>query len=149
MSLETVTKTEFKARALEYFRQVESTGKRVVITDRGQPTIEIRRYRNDHRSPLEVLEGSVVEYKDPTGPVADDDWEIGASLNQLHRTDTDLIEENIMADQLVIAWQVEFDDGSIELWPAKDVQGTPAFGRWVTPLVAGSSAVDQAPETSE
>ena len=52
----------------------------------------------------------------------------------------------IMADQSVIAWQVEFEDGSIELWPAKDIQGTPAFGRWVTPLVAGGPTVDQAPE---
>lgn len=51
-----------------------------------------------------------------------------------------------MADQSVIAWQVEFEDGSIELWPAKDVQGTPAFGRLVTPLIAGGPTVDQAPE---
>ncbi|WP_290648676.1 hypothetical protein [Aquisalimonas sp.] len=75
MSEEQITKSQFKARALEYFRQVELSGEPVVITDRGQPTVEIRRYRADKRSPLEKLRGSVVEFKDPLGPVAEDDWE--------------------------------------------------------------------------
>jgi antitoxin (DNA-binding transcriptional repressor) of toxin-antitoxin stability system len=75
MSQEHVTKTQFKAKALEYFRQVETSGDSVVITDRGQPTVEVRRYRSDQRSPLEILRGSVVEYKKPTEPVAEDDWE--------------------------------------------------------------------------
>jgi antitoxin (DNA-binding transcriptional repressor) of toxin-antitoxin stability system len=70
-----VTKSQFKAKALEYFRQVEMSGESVVITDRGHPTVEIRRYRHDQRSPLEKLHGSVVEYKGPTDPVAEDDWE--------------------------------------------------------------------------
>lgn len=74
MSQELITKSQFKARALEYFRQVEKSGNPVVITDRGQPTVEIRRYRSDHRSPLERLKGSVVEFKSPTEPVAVDDW---------------------------------------------------------------------------
>jgi antitoxin (DNA-binding transcriptional repressor) of toxin-antitoxin stability system len=78
MTQERITKSQFKARALEYFRLVETSGESVVVTDRGQPTVEIRRYRTDKRSPLEVLEGSVVEYKDPFEPVAEDDWEAGA-----------------------------------------------------------------------
>lgn len=75
MQQEHVTKSQFKAKALEYFRQVETSGETVVVTDRGHPTIEIRRYRTDQRSPLEKLRGSVVEYKAPTEPVAEDDWE--------------------------------------------------------------------------
>ena len=75
MTQEQVTKSQFKARALEFMRQVETSGESVVITDRGQPTIEIRRYRADQRSPLEKLKGSVVEYKAPTEPVAENDWE--------------------------------------------------------------------------
>lgn len=74
MTQELITKSRFKARALEYFRQVETSGQSVVVTDRGQPTVEVRRYRGDHRSPLERLRGSVVEFKDPTEPVAVDDW---------------------------------------------------------------------------
>lgn len=76
MDHELVTKSQFKARALEYFRQVETSGEAVVITDRGHPTVEVRRYRSDQRSPLEKLKGSVVEFREPTEPVAEDDWEV-------------------------------------------------------------------------
>lgn len=76
MNIEHVTKTQFKSKALEYFRQVEATGEVVVITDRGEPTIEVRRYQSDQRSPLERLRGSVVDYRSPTEPVAADEWEV-------------------------------------------------------------------------
>jgi len=72
---ERVTKSEFKAKALEYFRDVEKSGRTIVVTDRGQPTVEIRRFRSDERSPLDKLKGSVVELIDPTEPVAVDDWD--------------------------------------------------------------------------
>lgn len=78
MNQEHVTKSQFKARALEYFRKVESSGKALVVTDRGQPVIEIRRYRSDRRSPLDTLRGSVIEFKDPFEPVAQDDWEVSS-----------------------------------------------------------------------
>lgn len=71
-----VTKSQFKARALEYFRQVEISGEALVVTDRGKPVIEVRRYRNDARTPLEKLRGSVVKYTGPTQPVATEDWEL-------------------------------------------------------------------------
>jgi hypothetical protein len=48
--------------------------------------------------------------------------------------------------QKVLAWQVEFESGEVELWPAKDIDGVPAFGRWVTPLVAGGETLDQCPD---
>lgn len=69
-----VSKSEFKARALEFFRQVEASGETVVVTDHGKPTLEVRPYRTYERNPLDVLRGSVVRYNDPTGPV-DVDWE--------------------------------------------------------------------------
>ncbi len=75
MNQEQVTKSQFKAKALEYFRKVETSGESLVVTDRGQPTVEIRRYRSDKRSPLERLRGSILEFKNPTEPVAEDDWE--------------------------------------------------------------------------
>lgn len=48
----------------------------------------------------------------------------------------------------VIAWQVEFEDGSVELWPAGEIIGVPAFGRWVTPLVAGGPVRDHDAEVA-
>ncbi|WP_335342615.1 type II toxin-antitoxin system Phd/YefM family antitoxin [Sedimenticola hydrogenitrophicus] len=72
---EQVSKSQFKAKALELFRQVESSGDAVIVTDHGKPTIEVRRYRKTERSPLEVLKGSVTEYKEPTEAVGEGDWE--------------------------------------------------------------------------
>ncbi|MBO9331197.1 prevent-host-death protein [Achromobacter sp. HZ01] len=76
MSTLHVSKTEFKARALELFRQVEATGEPIVVTDHGKPALEIRPYRAaPQRDPLEVLRGSVLRFDDPLSPVGDDVWE--------------------------------------------------------------------------
>ncbi|MCG1042679.1 type II toxin-antitoxin system Phd/YefM family antitoxin [Mycetohabitans sp. B8] len=74
MEFKQVSKSEFKAKALEFFRQVEASGERVVVTDHGKPALEVRPYRNHERNPLDVLRGSVVRYDDPTEPV-DVEWE--------------------------------------------------------------------------
>ena len=70
-----VSKSQFKAKALEFFRQVESSGEPLVVTDHGLPKLEIRPYKSSTRNPLDVLRGSVLRYDNPTAPVADDDWE--------------------------------------------------------------------------
>ena len=70
-----VSKSQFKAKALEFFRQIETSGEPVVVTDRGQPKLEIRPYKPHTRTPLDVLRGSVLRYDNPTAPVAEDDWE--------------------------------------------------------------------------
>ena len=70
-----VSKSQFKAKALEILRRVEATGEPVLVTDHGKPTIEVRRHRSLARSPLDLLRGSVVEYRDPTEPVGEQDWE--------------------------------------------------------------------------
>jgi antitoxin (DNA-binding transcriptional repressor) of toxin-antitoxin stability system len=74
MDSQQVSKTEFKAKALEFFRQVEASGESVVVTDRGRPTLELRPYRGLERDPLEMLRGSVVRYDGPTDPL-DVDWD--------------------------------------------------------------------------
>ncbi len=73
-----VSKSEFKARALELFRQVESSGQSLIVTDHGEPTLEIRPYRAVKRSPLELLRGSVILYVGPTAAVGEDEWESSA-----------------------------------------------------------------------
>ena len=73
--MELISKTEFKAHALEVLRDIEQSGKPRIITDRGKPTLEIRKLRQQEIPPLEVLKGTVVKYAAATEPVADDDWE--------------------------------------------------------------------------
>ena len=75
MDSKTVSKSEFKAKALEYFRRVETSGQSVVVTDHGRPTLEVRPYRGVDRNPLDVLRASVVRYDNATDPVAEEEWE--------------------------------------------------------------------------
>ena len=70
-----VSKSKFKAKALEYFRAIEQSGEAIIITDHGRPSLEIRPYRKVEKDPLEQLRGSVLHYERPTEPVAEDDWE--------------------------------------------------------------------------
>lgn len=71
-----ISKSKFKAKALEYFRQIEATGEPVIITDNGKPRLEIRPIAQSKRNPLDELRGSVLWYDDPFSPAADeDDWE--------------------------------------------------------------------------
>ena len=73
----TISKSRFKARALELFRQVERTGTPIVITDRGTPVLTVAPYREAPKDALRALRESVVKYDAPTKPVGDDDWESG------------------------------------------------------------------------
>jgi antitoxin (DNA-binding transcriptional repressor) of toxin-antitoxin stability system len=72
-----VSKSRFKAQALELFRQVEASGEPLVVTDHGRPTLEVRPYRPARRAadPLEELRGSVLRFDDPFAPVGENDWE--------------------------------------------------------------------------
>ncbi|HKJ01026.1 MAG TPA: type II toxin-antitoxin system Phd/YefM family antitoxin [Longimicrobiales bacterium] len=74
---DTISKSRFKARALEYFREVERTGRELVITDRGEPVIRIVPYRAEPGRTLQSLRESVVRYDAPTEPVDEDTWEAG------------------------------------------------------------------------
>lgn len=73
--MDTVSKSRFKAKALDYFRQVERTGKELIVTDRGKPVLKIVPYHGEAREVLRTLRGSVLKYDDPTAPVAVEDWE--------------------------------------------------------------------------
>ena len=70
-----ISKSRFKARALEHFRHVEETGEELIITDHGRGTIRVTRYLADQQDPLHALRGSVTRYMDPESPVAEEDWE--------------------------------------------------------------------------
>jgi len=70
----TISKSQFKPRALEYFRKVETTGKPIVITDHGKPVLKLIPYSADPEESLKELRGTVLEFVDPTEPIGLDDW---------------------------------------------------------------------------
>ena len=72
---EKISKSKFKQRALEYFREVERTGKEFTITDRGKPVIKIISYSEEPEKKIEALRGTLVKYDQPTEPVGIEDWE--------------------------------------------------------------------------
>jgi prevent-host-death family protein len=72
---QSVSKSQFKSKALEYFRQVETTGKSLVITDRGRPVLKLVPFAEDPAEVLRELRQSVLRYENPTEPVATEDWE--------------------------------------------------------------------------
>jgi antitoxin (DNA-binding transcriptional repressor) of toxin-antitoxin stability system len=69
-----ISKTEFTVNAPEYFRQIETSGEAIIVTDHGKPAFEIRLYREAQRAPLDVLRGSVLRFEDATDSVAVGDW---------------------------------------------------------------------------
>jgi len=69
-----ISKSEFKAKALEILRAVADTGEPVLITDRGTPTVEVRPYRGALRDAKELLRGSVLTFENPTEPTGEQ-WE--------------------------------------------------------------------------
>ena len=73
-----VSKSQFKARALELFRAIEESGEPMIITDRGKPVLEVRPVKEKPKvDPLEKLKGRVIWYDQPFEPaVDDDDWEV-------------------------------------------------------------------------
>ncbi|MBM3358575.1 MAG: type II toxin-antitoxin system Phd/YefM family antitoxin [Betaproteobacteria bacterium] len=74
----TVSKSKFKPRALEYFRQVEETRQGLIITDRGKPVLKITPYepaRARKAAPAGRLRGAILRYDSPFEPVGLEDWE--------------------------------------------------------------------------
>lgn len=71
-----VSKAQFKPRALHYFREVERTRQKLIITDRGKPVLKIMPYSDDPQEGLKKLRGSLLKYEDPTEPVGLEDWEV-------------------------------------------------------------------------
>lgn len=72
--LQTVSKANFKAQALEYLRNVEKKKTPLVISHNGKPVVKVIPYSDE--DPIKTLRGTIVFYKNPTASVGDKDWEI-------------------------------------------------------------------------
>jgi antitoxin (DNA-binding transcriptional repressor) of toxin-antitoxin stability system len=70
-----VSKSRFKAKALEYFRRLEKEDGELIITDHGKPVLKITRYQERPADSMRQLKGSVLKYEAPDQPVGMDDWE--------------------------------------------------------------------------
>lgn len=71
-----VTKSRFDSRTLDYCREVETSGRELVITDRGQPVLRVVPYRQaDPEHLLSFFRGTLLHYDEPTEPVGVEDWE--------------------------------------------------------------------------
>lgn len=76
---QTVSKSKFKAQALEFLRNVEKTKTSLVITHTGKPVIKVMPYQKEDsdKAILESLRGSVLYYLDPDEPAIDlEDWDM-------------------------------------------------------------------------
>jgi prevent-host-death family protein len=70
-----ISKSKFKPHALKYFRDVERTGKALIISDHGKPVVKIVPYTENTPKILQFMRNSVIEYVEPFDPVGLDDWE--------------------------------------------------------------------------
>ncbi|MFZ5571541.1 MAG: type II toxin-antitoxin system Phd/YefM family antitoxin [Thermodesulfobacteriota bacterium] len=70
-----ISKSQFKPRVLQLFREIERTGRALIITDRGKPVLKIEPYAEKPSDILKILRNTVIKYEDPTAPVGLDDWE--------------------------------------------------------------------------
>jgi len=68
-----ISKSEFKLRASHYFREVEKTGKNLIISNHGKPVVKIVPYSDDPDNTLKSLRNTVLKYEEPTEPVNFDD----------------------------------------------------------------------------
>lgn len=67
------SKSQFKLRASYYFREVEKSGKNLIIGPHGKPVIKIVSYTEYPETALEALRNTVIDYKEPTEPVSVDE----------------------------------------------------------------------------
>lgn len=69
-----VSKSELKAKILEYLRNVEKEKQELIVTHAGKPVAKIIPYKE--KAILESLRNTVLYYNDPTEPVGQNDWEV-------------------------------------------------------------------------
>ncbi len=70
-----ISKSQFKARALELFREVETTGTPLIVTDRGEPVLEIRPYKPPVEDPMAAARAALLYFDNSLDPVGEEDWE--------------------------------------------------------------------------
>ncbi len=65
----TISKAKLKPQLLKYLREVQTSGKELIVTHRGRPVLKIVPYTEKPPVLLKKLRGSVTKYQDPLKPV--------------------------------------------------------------------------------
>jgi len=75
---QTISKSQFKAHALELLRMVEKQKQPLIITHDGKPVAKVIPYKEESKPEdvLKSLRGSVLRYDNPTEPVGLEDWDM-------------------------------------------------------------------------
>ena len=71
-----LTKTTFKAHALEHLRNVQANKRPLIILDRGKPVLKVIPYAEDMDAELGKFRNLLIRYDDPTAPVGLADWQL-------------------------------------------------------------------------
>ncbi|MDA1079731.1 MAG: type II toxin-antitoxin system Phd/YefM family antitoxin [bacterium] len=71
----TISKSQFKPKALEYLRLVELKRERLIITHKGKPVAQVMPYEDESEAIRKKLANSLLFYTDPLEPVGLEDWE--------------------------------------------------------------------------
>ncbi len=74
--MRTISKSQFKPKSLQYFREIQKKGHEIIITDHGKPVVIISPFKKDSQVILKELKNSVLQYDDPLEPVAEDEWDV-------------------------------------------------------------------------
>lgn len=77
MQITTVSKSKFKAKALEYFRLVQLKNESFVITHNNKPVAKVTPFKEvDYKDILKKMAGSITYIGDVESPVGVEDWEV-------------------------------------------------------------------------
>lgn len=73
-----VSKSKFKAKALEYFRMVQTTGNPVLVSHNEDPVIQVSLYNptNSQKDLFKKLSNAITYLGDIESPVGVNDWKV-------------------------------------------------------------------------
>lgn len=70
-----ISKSKFKPKSLEYFREIEENDEEIIITDHQRPVLRIIPFKPKLEEAMRLLRNSVKRFDKPTEPVGVDEWE--------------------------------------------------------------------------
>jgi antitoxin (DNA-binding transcriptional repressor) of toxin-antitoxin stability system len=103
-----ISKSKFKPRMLQFFREVERTGKALIITDRGKPVLKIKPYSEKPTDAIKILRNSVIKYEKPTAPVGLENRNLDNSI-AIRSVGLPQPFHNDPADRIIIATAVSLE----------------------------------------